>query len=137
VPRGLWAGPYYHYESYSFTLRSAVDEAVEWRLLAESERSDDDDYTPFVYLPGPRLDEVREIAEPHDETPSWAKLARELNERSANDLEAISTIMFLERSGVRDAALKERFSDLEPHFASDFDARCADVEALRRAAGTE
>jgi hypothetical protein len=53
----------------------------------------------------------------------WAATAKRLNGLSAQELEGISTILFLKECGLSGDELKKRLLALKPHFESQY-ARC-------------
>ncbi len=60
-----------------------------------------------------------------------SNLAKELNLKSAQELEAISTILYLESSGKNDADLKAAFCALKPKFAPFYDQRLNTARELK------
>lgn len=62
------------------------------------------------------LDDLGLISEP-----AWKELAIALNSRQTRDLEAMSTILFLKRSGTSyGSEMKEQFAMLKPHLVDSF-----------------
>jgi hypothetical protein len=60
----------------------------------------------------------------------WAELARDLNQRPTRDLEAISSLVFLQEAGKVGVALRQLFCDLKPEFGEEFDRYLQASEAL-------
>ena len=85
---------YLHHGPYSSDLAREVDELVGGGYVDQEEQQISS-YTMYVYKSTSKLDEVS-----HDlwneEQPSWADQASALNKKSSKELEAISTIMFLQ-----------------------------------------
>lgn len=109
-----------HYGPYSSELKSELDLLVDDnnRLIAEEKVQEA--YETYVYSPGEKLDELLTSVEATPE-PSWAKTARDLNKRSAQMLEAVSTILFLQRRGFDSDRIEERFKKIKPQLAALFD----------------
>lgn len=59
-------------------------------------------------------------------------LAKELNGKSAQELEAISTIYYLQSTGKKGEELKSSFCALKPKFADVFDQRLKTAQALEK-----
>ncbi len=58
------------------------------------------------------------------ESPPWADLARQLNDKSTEVLEAVSTLVYLHSHGVGAETLQETFAQTKPHLTRHFsDAR--------------
>ena len=68
---------------------------------------------------------------PAAEVSRWSDLATHLNKKSAQELEAISTIIFLLGHGTSEADVKERFISLKPQLLSLFDSAFAEAGQLR------
>lgn len=62
----------------------------------------------------------------------WAELARDLNQRPTRDLEAISSLVFLQEAGKAGESLSQLFCDLKPEFRGEFDRYLNETEALRQ-----
>ena len=113
---------YLHHGPYSSDLKYEIDQLVDWRLINE-EPHQVIDYTQYIYAPSDKLSlELRSAGA--DSEPEWKNLAQELNRKSAQELEGISTIMFLRRRGFAEQKLKERFGQLKPHIAEIGRASC-------------
>jgi uncharacterized protein YwgA len=67
-----------------------------------------------------------------DKTLPLAGLAKELNEKTSQELEAISTIYYLQSGGKQGPELKDAFCALKPKFASVFDLRLKTARELEK-----
>jgi len=65
--------------------------------------------------------------------PAWTDLARQLIGKQTRELEAISTVVYLLKTGTTKVDLEERFCKLKPHLKPGFDS--ARDEALSLMAG--
>ena len=120
---------YLHYGPFSSELQSQLD-VYESEDLLKEEPSTAGSFRTSRFTPQPKLmalvDRVAGNA-PFE----FAGLAGELNQKSAQELEAISTIFYLQTQGKTDAALKEAFCQLKPKFASVYEERLRAAEAMR------
>ncbi len=113
---------YLHYGPYSSELRDDLDALVgsDEPLVRESEKAKGD-YTTYLYeASGSLTSLLSEIGA--DNEPEWAGLAKSLNRREAQDLEALSTIVYLRRLGHSGSDLRKKFTDLKPSLAEKADA---------------
>ncbi len=117
---------YLHHGPYSSELKREIDQLAEWSLISEQSEPVRD-YPKFVYTPGPKLSETLSQAGFSGE-PAWKNIAVTLNEKNPQDLEAISTIMFLRKRGFSADRLRNRFTELKPHLAGRFDSCNAEAE---------
>jgi uncharacterized protein len=103
---------YLHYGPYSHEVKADIDRLVDpsGPLVDEQPSVAGLSFQTFVYVPKP---ELQKALLSHATTP-WEGLARKLNEMTPQELEAISTIRFLQRSGVAEQALLDRFKQLKP-----------------------
>lgn len=117
---------YLHHGPYSSELKREIDQLVEWDLV--SERSENIcDYTKYVYEPGEDLPGVLTKLGLIEE-PAWKDLATDMNKKPSQELEGISTIMFLRRRGFSSDRLRNRFTELKPHLANRFDPCNSEAE---------
>ncbi len=113
---------YHLHGVFSAELKAEIDTLVAQQLIEQSE--DDAMYGEFhqyKYASTGRLSKLLKIGGYHDQ-PNWSGVAKQLNLKSPQELEAISTIMFLERQGCSEVDLKSRFEQLKPQLALKYDA---------------
>ncbi|MFO0835134.1 MAG: hypothetical protein U0638_09200 [Phycisphaerales bacterium] len=120
---------YLHYGPYSHEVKADIDGLTNpaGPLVEESEATAGLGYRTFAYSPSLGL---KEALEGSSESASWAPLARQLNQKSPQELEAVSTVLYLKRSGVADSAIKERFCQLKPALADRFGSTTQFVATL-------
>ncbi len=112
---------YLHYGPYSRHLRSEIDylSAKGEDALLDEKEEDHGSHRTYTYEPSAVfLDLAKELDLPQD--PPWAATARELAIRDAQDLEAISTVVYLRNMGVAESDLASRFAALKPGLAGRF-----------------
>jgi uncharacterized protein YwgA len=111
---------YAYYGMYSQQLRSEVERLESENLVKESPV-----YGMNVSYALEKTSElealVTEIAQ--EQEPVWAETARKLNALAPQELEGVSTILFLQGAGFSGAALKQRLLGLKPHLESVYN-RC-------------
>ena len=112
---------YSYYGMYSAQLRSEVERLEAERLVKETGCSSGTNLSYALKT----TDEIgllmKEIGQ--EEEPGWAATARHLNGLSAQELEGISTILFLKECGLAGNELKQRLLALKPHLESQY-AKC-------------
>lgn len=122
---------YLHYGPFSSELQSQLD-VYETEDLVKEEPCTAGNFRTSRFTPQPKLlalvDRVAGSA-----VFGFAALAKELNQKTAQELEAISTIFYLQSQGKADSALQEAFCSLKPKFASVFEERLTAAEALQTA----
>lgn len=120
---------YLHYGPFSSELQSQLDVYESEELLKE-EPCTAGNFRTSRFTPQPKLlalvDRVAGNA-----TFDFAALAAELNQKPAQELEAISTIFYLQTQGKTGASLRESFCGLKPKFASVFEERLRAADAMR------
>lgn len=113
----------YHFHGpFSAELKGEIDSLVAESIIDEREgETFSGDFKQYAYT---LSNSGRSIIDSFGgrESPPWAVLACELNEKPAQELEAISTLVYLVRSGCTDAQIQQRFDQLKPHLAGYFDA---------------
>ncbi|HTV49218.1 MAG TPA: hypothetical protein VMG59_12325 [Phycisphaerae bacterium] len=116
---------YLHYGPYSSSLAAEVNALVSCNLV--SENGTGEEYEPFIYKPE---ETARVLLQDLNITgkPPWLPLARYLNAKDANYLEAMSTVLYLKSNNFTGKALKERFSKLKPNLKRYYE------DALKEAA---
>jgi uncharacterized protein len=108
---------YLHYGPYASGLASEVNALVSSRLIIED--GGGEEYEPYTYRPAPAAKTfLRELR--IDQSPAWLSLAKDLNAKDANYLEALSTLLYLQSNGFRGTGLKERFVSLKPNLKGYF-----------------
>ncbi|MFN0010401.1 MAG: hypothetical protein ACKVS8_02025 [Phycisphaerales bacterium] len=119
---------YLHYGPYSHGVKADIDLLVDpdGPLASETEEVSGMGHKTFVYRPSPEL--VEALSAPGE--PAWADKAKRLNQKTAQETEAMSTILFLKRSGVAEEALAARFKQLKPALADRYATALNDVKAL-------
>jgi len=112
---------YSYYGMYSQRLRSEVERLEGENLVRESQVLGGMNVSYALEKTDELETLVREIGHGHE--PVWTETARHLNSLSPQDLEGVSTILFLKDCGFSGDALKERLLGLKPHLESSY-ARC-------------
>jgi len=122
---------YLHYGPYSSELREDLDQltSTRWEFLEEKSVSSPGGYPTFRCSMTDHASECLENAGIND-NPAWKSLAVELNKKSAQELEAISTVIFLQKHGYKDKALKSQFNSLKPALKSGFDSALENAKNL-------
>ncbi|WCJ58649.1 hypothetical protein NXS98_13105 [Fontisphaera persica] len=111
---------YSYYGMYSSQLRGEIERLESERLVTEKENLAARGHSTYLLTATKRLEKLLDNLD-CPKNPPWADLAQELNDLSAQQLEAISTILFLEDCGLEGDALRQRFQALKPHLESIFD----------------
>jgi len=109
-----------HYGPYSSELKRELDLLVNEKNSLITETEIQKEYKTYVYSPGEKLGELLKNVGKTAE-PSWAQTAQNLNDLSAQTLEAMSTILFLQKRGFHDNHLEDRFNKIKPQLASRYD----------------
>jgi uncharacterized protein len=112
----------YHFHGpFSAELKGEIDALVLEGLVSEQPvESGSGDYVQYTYRPEDTAEEIlRSIG--YSDSPRWAALARNLNERSAQELEAFSTVLFLKRNDASGLNIQDRFKQLKPHLVGHFE----------------
>jgi uncharacterized protein len=111
---------YAYYGMYSQQLRSEVE-----RLESENLVKECPVYGINISFELEKTAELealmKEIGQKQE--PMWAETAQKLNALSPQELEGVSTILFLQGAGFNGDALKQRLLGLKPHLESIY-ARC-------------
>ena len=123
------------YGPYSNELQDKLDFYVEQGLLsARSEQAGEFPTSRFEATP--KMNEVLAKAPKPVPSAPWESLALELNQRTTPELEAISSMIFLQEAGKSGPALQELFCELKPQFCTEFDRYFAEAEAMRSRYGS-
>lgn len=106
---------YLHYGPYSSELASEIDALSSGDLIVQEKG--DGQYQPFVYRPGRNVPNLlQEMG--RSQSAKWTELAKLLNSNDANFLEALSTLLYLQRNGFQGKRLADRFNELKPNLRS-------------------
>jgi len=129
VPFGFRFG-YLHYGPYSSELDSQL-ESFESEGLIKEEAVSAGPYQSYRFTAQESLRSL--VKKLVGVTPlEFAALAQELNAKSAQELEAISTIYYLQTSGKQGSELKASFCALKPKFASVYEERLKSARDLEK-----
>jgi uncharacterized protein YwgA len=118
---------YSYYGMYSTRLRSELDVLVAEGLITESPVPGQSGYAFEVTA---KLKDFMARPALGSKQPSWTSLATDLNRRSPQELEAISTLLVLRNRGLRGAELKRRLLALKPHLGGMYDRALEQTESL-------
>ena len=118
---------YLHYGPYSHEVKADIDALVgpEAALVQEEPVTSSLGFTSFVYTTTAALSKAL-----GNQAPKWGDLANQLNQSTSQELEAISTILFLKDAGTRDGDIESRFSQLKPGLVPLFATAKSKVSAL-------
>lgn len=121
---------YLHYGPYSRQLSSEVDylSSGDDGLLHEEEMPAGTNRS-YSYTPREELSDLLEELKV-DQSPDWKRAAVDLARRDAQELEAISTIVYLRGLGFHGAALRARFSALKPGLVGKFELAVDEADRL-------
>lgn len=113
----------YHFHGpFSVELKAEIDSLVSQELVIESKTGDPvGDFIQYDYSASRTLLDWLSKRSPKAAAPPWKDLALLLNQRSAQALEATSTIVYLARAGYETDKLASQFGKLKPHLRADFD----------------
>lgn len=121
---------YLHYGPFSSEVAAEVDALVSGELVHQE--GSGQPYEAYVYTPGESakklLNELQQT-----EAPDWMNLARDLNQKNVSELEAISTILYLQANGFVGEKLRIRFAELKPALRSLYEAAHAAASRLPKA----
>lgn len=121
---------YLHYGPYSSELDTQL-QIFESEGLINGEPITTSSYNTFRFTAKPSLEHLLTQLKVKEPLPH-ASLAQELNKMTAQELEAISTIYYLQKAGKTGAVLEESFCTLKPRLASVFKARLKTAQALEQ-----
>jgi hypothetical protein len=118
---------YLHYGPFSSEVAAEIDSLVSGDLI--DERGEGQPYKAYVYTAQDSaralLKELRQSTEPE-----WKDFATALNQKNVSDLEAMSTILYLQANGFTGQSLKTRFIELKPTLKGLFDRTLREVGKL-------
>lgn len=104
---------------YSADLKADMDQLTREGLVNEMPDTTSMGLSTFTFSLAPSMEKLLEDVRAENPV-DWADLAGSLNSKSAQELEGISTIIFLERVGWSGEALQEQFQALKPRLAENF-----------------
>ncbi|HVZ94482.1 MAG TPA: hypothetical protein VG797_08225 [Phycisphaerales bacterium] len=107
---------YHLHGPFSSELKSEIEVLVAERLVEEVQGDTLYDSRMYTYKASR---EVCDLVGPQV-TADWVPVARDLNNKSAQELEAISTLIYLARSGHGEDDIQSRFEKLKPHLSQYF-----------------
>lgn len=117
---------------FSAELKGDIDVLVGEGLICEQEGpTDSGAFSQYSYSPSDAADNLLN----HYGTSgpqAWESLAKSLNAKSPQELESISTLIYLIRHGNTGAHLGEQFKRLKPQLAAQFDSAKAFAEKVVR-----
>lgn len=117
---------------YSADLKADMDQLTREGLINETSSNTSTGQPTYSFSLSEAMDKLLEDVRAGSPS-TWADLALKLNSKSAQELEGISTIVFLERMGWADEALVEQFRTLKPRLAENFHAFLTEAEVLKAA----
>lgn len=117
---------------FSVELKGEIDLLTAERLIEEKEGATDSGAFPqYSYTASSEAAKLLKNV-PCSDTPGWAELAKSLNAKSAQELETISTVVYLMRHGNTVDALSEQFKQLKPQLVAQFDSAKAFADKVIR-----
>lgn len=127
---------YLHYGPFSAEVAAEVDQLTDGDSPLIHEVRPQGKFDPYRYrateAAGDLLEKLCET-----DVPAWADRAVELNQRETLELEAISTVLYLQGNGFTGEKLESRFAKLKPSLAGRFDDALASSQSLRGGAAAE
>jgi len=119
------------YGAYSSALQAQLEDFVNYEYITEQPAATEvAGYRTSTFSASDRGKTVLEKLKENRE-PSWKALAVFLNEQNTRDLEAASTILYLQKEDITDRELQEKFRRLKPHLVGIFDKGKALADRLR------
>ena len=109
----------YYFGPFSRKVASQLDLLCDLGLVDESK--DGETYVYSVRDDKSARAEILEFSGTGKKQPEWAALANELNKHDTPFLEALSTIVFLDRPDWKDGDLKKEFTHVKPRLSDLFD----------------
>ncbi len=113
---------------YSADLKEDVSSLAREELVLET-RSETELGNPYRFAAGEKMKRLLQdvaVASMED----WAPLAQDLNRRTAEELEGLSTVLFLQKIGWTGAELSEQFALLKPRLSQNFPQYLQGLEKL-------
>ena len=116
-----------HFGAFSGELHAEVDCLVRDKLIEEKEPAKAG--KGWTYRASEKMQKLfSDLSIPLQS--DWLDLAVKLNKRSAQDLEGISTVIFLKDRGWKGKSLSERFRILKPRISKSFARFLKDAKTL-------
>lgn len=113
---------------YSADLKEDVSALAREELVLET-RSDSDMGNPYRFSAGEKMKQLLQDV-PVASKDDWAPLALDLNSRTAEELEGISTVLFLQKIGWSGTELREQFALLKPRLSQSFEQYAVALKQL-------
>ena len=121
----------FHYHGpFSVELKSEIDKLVESGLVSEKEEPAGN-YTKYVYSTTEAARQILQSVDYSAEAP-WTQLSHHLSHKSAQELEALSTILYLRELGYSDDKLKAEFGKLKPQLTPLWENSYSEANSLPR-----
>ncbi|HEY5892355.1 MAG TPA: hypothetical protein VIT91_03915 [Chthoniobacterales bacterium] len=108
------------YGPYSVDLKAEMDELADEKLVIQEPFQTQFGSPIYHFQLGPAMKRLLEDLKVSDEE-EWTDLARQLNLKTAIELEGISTVVFLQNVGWSGNELEEQFRTLKPKLEGDFE----------------
>jgi uncharacterized protein YwgA len=121
-----------HYGAFSAELASTLDTLEEQNLL-ESKPQTVGGYLTQDYKATKRLIAVLNFVNETERDPKWKELAIELDKKQVRELEAISTIVFLRKSGWSISDVKDQFSKIKSHLLDIYEKSSEEADKIMHA----
>lgn len=102
---------YHHFGPFSDQLQDCMNSYQYDELILE--KRIDGQFPTSEFTPSDKLLQLPEKIG-KTEMPAWADFAKDLNERSPRELEAISTLIYVKKTEDDDAVAEEKFHKLKP-----------------------
>lgn len=120
---------YSFYGMYSPELKGEVDTLENEKLLKESPV---EGIHPTFAIES--TDELRALLKQYDldQPPAWAETAKHLNKLTPQQLEGVSTILYLRRTGPPEEYVRSQLLSLKPHLKNIADYCFAEADKLPR-----
>jgi uncharacterized protein YwgA len=120
----------FHYHGpFSAELKGEIDRLVAEGFLDEAaSQPSSAEYRQYSYAVRPAAQAV--LANSESARPGWSDVAKSLNAKSAQELEAISTVAYLRRHGYEAESLRDRFTQLKPQLSAYLDNALRTAMAL-------
>lgn len=119
---------YSYYGMYSAQLRHEVERLEDEKLVNERQARAGMNVCYSLEATAELGTLINELSGPADLP--WADTARHLNTLSAQQLEGMSTILFLRECGLEGEALRKRLLKLKPHLGQIYESCLREVQAL-------
>lgn len=128
IPFGLQFS-YHHYGPYSEDLQTTIQFFSNDGLIKEVPITKGQYPTSCFQAESSLLGLLSDVGE--NKEPEWSAFAKELKEKSAKQLETISTMLFLGAIKESTLDLKKKFVALKPHLEEFFDEAVQDIQSFK------